>query len=414
LEINGLPCDYAIPLSCFSSESAMNRRLAMFAGLKVGLVVNQADFFLSHRLELARALRALGAEPTLLCPPGTGEAKAAQYDLPVITYPLSRSGVNPFAEIGTVLALGKLYRQQQFDLVHHITIKPVLYGTFAARRSGIPAVVNAVTGMGHVFTSQGVRGGLRRTMVNLLYRWLFNHPNMKIIFQNGEDRDMFISRSLVRPVDAIIIRGSGVDPDRFPATEEPVGPPVFLFVGRMLADKGVREFVAAARHLRQRFPDWRFQLLGGLDPDNPSALSEQEMNSCQRDGIEWLGHQQDVATFMAASHVVVLPSYREGVPKTLLEAAACGRAIVATDIAGCREIVRPGVNGLLVRPRTVEPLIEAMERLGTDADLRVRMGAAGSTRAKAFSVHDVVEHTVRVYSALLTDRIPVPSAEVVT
>ena len=392
----------------------MNRRLAMFAGLKVGLVVNQADFFLSHRLELARALRALGAEPTLLCPPGTGEAKAAQYDLPVITYPLSRSGVNPFAEIGTMLALSKLYRQQQFDLVHHITIKPVLYGTFAARRSGIPAVVNAVTGMGHVFTSQGVRGGLRRTLVNLLYRWLFNHPNMKIIFQNGEDRDTFISRGLVRPVDAIIIRGSGVDPDLFPATDEPAGPPVFLFVGRMLADKGVREFVAAARHLRQRFPDWRFQLLGGLDPDNPSALSEQEMNSCQRDGIEWLGHQQDVAAFMAASHVVVLPSYREGVPKTLLEAAASGRAIVATDIAGCREIVRPGVNGLLVRPRTVEPLIEAMERLGTDSDLRVRMGAAGSTRSKAFSVHDVVEHTVRVYSALLTERIPVPSAEVVT
>mgnify|MGYP000193042747 CR=1 FL=1 len=134
-------------LSCFLSESAMNRRLAMFAGLKVGLVVNQADFFLSHRLELAQALRALGAEPVLLCPPGTGEAKAAQYDLPVVTYPMSRSGINPFAEIGTILALGKLYRRLQLDLVHHITIKPVLYGTFAARRSGIPAVVNAVTGL---------------------------------------------------------------------------------------------------------------------------------------------------------------------------------------------------------------------------------------------------------------------------
>ncbi len=399
---------------CVRPESVMNRRLAMFAGLKVGLVVNQADFFLSHRLELAKALRALGAEPILICPPDTGEAKAAQYDLPVVTYPMSRSGINPFAEMGTLLALGKLYRQLQLDLVHHITIKPVLYGTFAARRSGIPAVVNAVTGLGHVFTSQGVLGTLRRTVVNLVYRILFGHPNMKIIFQNAEDRDLFITRSFVRPVDAIIIRGSGVDADLFPATAEPSGPPVFLFVGRMLADKGVREFVAAARRLKQHHPQWRFQLLGGLDPGNPSALSEQELRSCQREGIEWLGHQQEVAAFMAASHVVVLPSYREGVPKTLLEAASSGRAIVATDIAGCREIVRPGVNGLLVPPRTVEPLMEAMERLGTDSTLRARMGVAGSTRAKAFSVHDVVEHTLRVYSALLTERVQASSTEVVT
>ena len=391
----------------------MSRRSAIFAGLKVGLVVNQADFFLSHRLELAHELRALGAQPYLLCPPNTGEGKAAEHQLPVHTFRMSRSGFNPFSEIRTAMALTRLYRQLQFDLVHHITIKPVLYGTWAARRTGLPAVVNAVTGMGHVFTRTGVLAAIRRGVVNLLYHTLFAHPNMKVIFQNGEDRDTFLMRGLVPPVDAVIIRGSGVDVDQFVVTAEPAGPPVFLFVGRMLADKGVREFAAAARMLRQSHPDWRFLLLGGLDPGNPSALSERELRMWQRDGIEWLGHRDDVAALMSASHVVVLPSYREGVPKTLLEAAASGRAIVASDIAGCREIVSQGVNGLLVPPRTTEPLAAAMERLGTQPALRQRMGSAGRIRSQAFSVHDVVEHTLRVYSVLLADRALPAVAEVV-
>jgi glycosyltransferase involved in cell wall biosynthesis len=227
---------------------------------------------------------------------------------------------------------------------------------------------------------------------------------MRVIFQNAEDRDVFTRRGLVPAVDAVIIRGSGVNLEHFAETTPPPEPVCFLLIGRMLADKGVREFVSAARRLSRENPSWRFRLLGGVDAGNPSTLSREELESFRPEGIEWLGHRDDVAAQISRHHVIVLPSYREGMPKTLLEAAASGRPIITTDIPGCRDIVRDGVNGLLVPPRDEVALIEAMHRLGTDPQLRERMGRAGRTRAMAFSVEDVVEHTLRVYASLLREQ----------
>ena len=382
----------------------MNRRAALFRDQRIGLVVNQADFLVSHRLELAIALRDLGTRLVIFCPADSGEEKLAALGFTVRHYPLSRSGRNPFAEVRSLLALSRLYREHELDLVHHVTIKPVLYGTRAARRQGIPAVVNAVPGLGYMYTAQGVRAAVRRGFVNTLYRMFMHPPALRVIFQNSEDRDAFIRRGLVPAMDAIIIRGSGVNLDRFAMTPLPPGPVSFLPVGRMLADKGVREFVSAALRLRRVYPAWRFCLLGGLDPGNPTALRREELESFRQAGIEWLGHRDDVAAQMSAHHVVVLPSYREGMPKTLLEAAACGRPVITTDIPGCRDIVRDGVNGLLVPPRDGDALVAAMEALGTRADLRERMSRAARIRASAFAVEDVVEHTLRVYAALLQEQ----------
>lgn len=382
----------------------MNRRAALFSSRKIGLVVNQADFLISHRLELASALRELGARVLIFCPSGTGEEKLEALGFEVVRYPLSRSGRSPFAELRSCFVLSRLYRELQPDLVHHVTVKPVLYGTRAARRQHVPAVINAVTGLGYLYTATGLSATIRRGVANLLYRVFMRHDSMRVIFQNSEDRDAFLKRGLVPAVDAVIIRGSGVDLNRFSATPSPAGAVSFLLVGRMLADKGVREFVTAARQLHRRYPGWKFRLLGGVDTGNPSALRREELEGFASEGIEWLGHRMDVDLQLREHHVIVLPSYREGMPKALLEAAASGRPVITTDIPGCRDIVRDGVTGLLVPPRDAAALTEAMEQLGNDDQLRRRMGEAGRIRASAFSVEDVVEHTLRVYAALLQER----------
>lgn len=379
----------------------MKQRVALFAGLKIAIVVNQADFFLSHRLELALALKKLGASPVLVCPPGSGEDRVRNLDIPVRTLSLSRSGFNPFSELRTLVQLLRLYRQERPDVVHHVTIKPVLYGTLAARLCGIPAVVNAVSGLGYVFTGRGLSAFVRRFVVRQMYRICVRHPNMRVIFQNSEDRDTFLRHRLVSSVSGVIIRGSGVDMQRFRSTPEPTGDVTFLLVARMLADKGVREFIDAARSVRQQHRRWRFLMAGDVDPGNPSTLTVAELEAARAYGIEWLGRRNDMAALMSSVHVVVLPSYREGLPKALLEAAASGRAVITTDIAGCREVVRHEVNGLLVPPRDAAALAAAMRRLGEDGELRRRMGVAGSIRAVAFSVEDVVEHTLRVYAAVV-------------
>ncbi len=382
----------------------MNRREALFSGRRIGLVVNQADLLIFHRLELACALRDLNVQLTIFCPAQSGEEKLIEHGFKVVTYPLSRSRGNPFAEIRSFLALSQLYRDHALDLVHHVTIKPVLYGTRAARRRGVPSVVNALPGLGYMYTDEGLIAALRRLITNAMYRLFMRHQAMRVIFQNSEDRDAFVRRGLVPALDAVIIRGSGVDLNRFSQTALPPEPVSFLLISRMLADKGVREFVSAARVLLQEFPTWRFCLLGGVDLGNPSGLRREVLESFCRDGIEWLGHRDDVAEQIAAHHVIVLPSYREGMPKTLLEAAASGRPIITTDTPGCRDIVRDRVNGLLVPPRDVVALIEAMRRLGENHSLRERMGHASRTRATAFSVEDVVEHTLRVYATLLEEQ----------
>jgi glycosyltransferase involved in cell wall biosynthesis len=373
------------------------------AARRIIYVVNEGRFFLSHRLPLAQEAIARGYDVQVVCGEGTGEEGLRAHDVRAHVIPFSRSGFNPVQELATLRAITAIYRRERPDIVHHVTIKPVLYGTRAASAAGVNAVVNAVPGMGFVFTRRGFAASVRRAFVNLMYRLFLEHPNMRVIFQNREDMRGFVAHAIIDRSQGALIRGSGVDLDMFRASAESTGPVTFLLVARMLWHKGVGEFVEAARSLRPRYPDWRFVLVGDIDRGNPASLAREHLERWQSEGlIEWLGHRADVAALMSASHVVCLPSYREGLPKTLLEAAASARAMVASDAAGCREVVHDGVTGLVVPVRDVAALATAMERLGRDPALRVRFGRAARDKAEAvFSVRDVVVHTFRVYDELL-------------
>ena len=372
--------------------------------VKLLYVVNEAQFFLSHRLPLGLEAQAQGYEVVVVTAAGTGEEHLAQYGFRHISIPLSRSGFVLRQEVASYRALKRIYLDEKPDLVHHVTIKPVIYGSFAARAAGVGAVVNAVPGMGFVFTRRGTKASVLRSMVNTLYRLAFSQPNMRVIFQNSEDLRGFIGHAIVRKEQTVLIRGSGVDLEEFQPVAEPDGPIAFILVARMLRDKGVVEFAKAAAIVKRKHSDWRFQLAGGVDLGNPTSLTEADLKRLESEyGVEWLGHCDSVSGLLKSSHIVCLPTfYREGVPKTLLEAAAAGRPMIASDTAGCREVVTDGVTGLLVPPREVEPLADAMLRMGEDETLRNRCGQSAHDKAVAvFSVDDVVEHTFRVYDELL-------------
>ena len=372
--------------------------------MKLVFVVNEANFFMSHRLPLALEALTRGDAVVVICGVHTGEDRLAEYGLAYATVPLSRSGVNPWTEIVSFRHLLRLYREIKPDLVHHVTIKPVLYGTLAARLCAVPGVVNAIPGMGFVFTRRGYWAKLRRAFVNTLYRLALSHKNMRVIFQNREDLRSFISNAIVKREETVLIRGAGVDLAQFEPTPEPAGAPIFVLVARMLRDKGVGEFVEAAQRLQGKYPDWNFWLVGDVDPGNPASLSIEQLQTWDNIGtVQWLGQRDDVSELLKASHVLCLPSYyREGLPKTLLEAAAASRAIIASRVAGCLEVVTDGVTGLVVEPRDVEDLTAAMARLGNDAPLRARLGRAARAKAEAvFSIEDVVEDTFVVYQQLL-------------
>ncbi len=372
--------------------------------MKLFYVVNDASFFLSHRSPLGLAALQRGDEVVVVTAPDTGEKQLMEHGFHHVPVPMSRSGFVPWQELQTYRELKRLYQAEQPDLVHHVTIKPVIYGSLAATDAHVPAVVNAVPGMGFVFSREGPLSGIARGGVNFLYRWAFAHPNMRVIFQNTEDMQAFLGHNIVSRDQAVLIRGSGVELTKFAAERQANPAPVFLMIARMLKDKGVYEYAQAAQRVLAQRPDWRFLLAGGEDPGNPSSLREQELSGLQnRYGVQWLGHVDDVASLLLGTDVVCLPTYyREGLPKCLLEASAAGCAMIATDIAGCREVVTPGVTGLLVPPKEVPPLARAMLTLGDDPQLRQRLGEAARQKAQAvFGVDDVVEHTFRVYEELL-------------
>lgn len=371
---------------------------------KILYVVNDAPFFLSHRLALARAARDAGYEVHVATPDAPAAAAIRAERLMFHPVPMRRSGTRPLDEARSFLALLRLYRRLRPDLVHHVTIKPVLYGGIAARLAGVRAVVNAVTGLGYVFINPGTKNAALRRAALQAYRVALRHPHSRVIFQNPDDLNLFQSEGLVDADAAVMIRGAGVDMEMFTARPEPPGTPVVLLASRMLWDKGVGEFVEAARLLRSAGVAALFVLTGDTDPANPAAIDPAQLQAWQASGvIEWRGHCDDMAAQFAAAHVVCLPSYREGLPKVLIEAAASGRPLVASDVPGCREIVRHGVNGLLVPARDARALADALRRLIDDADLRGRMGREGRELAvREFSLEKVIDETLAVYRDLLS------------
>lgn len=365
-------------------------------------LVTEDWYFCSHRLPLACAARDAGFDVAVATRvAGHGERIRAA-GLRLIPLKLRRSSRNPWRELMAIAEITHIYRCEKPDIVHHVALKPVLYGSLAALLAGVPAVVNALAGMGYVFTSGKLSARLLRPLVTLAFRLLLKRG--RIILQNPDDRAALLAAGVAHPQQITLIRGSGVDTAHFTPTPEPGGTaPLVVLPARMLWDKGVGEFVAAAQMLRSEGIAARFMLAGERDPDNPAAIPAAQLESWRAAGIvEWHGRQEDMAHLLSQSHIVCLPSYREGLPKALLEAAASGRAIVATDVPGCREAVRHGVNGLLVPAGDAAALAQALRRLILDPALRREFGQQGRERAeKEFSVEKITAETLALYRELL-------------
>lgn len=375
----------------------------MSAGRCLLFVVNNPAFFMSHRVPVALAAQKAGYNVHVATMDGPAVADIQALGMTHHAIPMTRSGKRPLQELGTLLALVRLFRRLRPDVVHLVTIKPVLYGGIAARLARVPGMVAAISGLGFVFLSNSLKMRLVRAVVARLYRIALGHPNSRVIFQNANDRDLLKSLGAVREEQVVIIRGAGVDLDAFRPTPEPPAPPVVVtMVARLLRDKGVQEFVQAARLLRERGVPVTMQLVGGLDAGNPASATQADVDAWQQDGcVQALGERSDVAALYAAAHIAVLPSYREGLPKSLIEAAACGRAVVTTDVPGCRDAIEPNVTGLLVPVRDAAALADAIARLAKDAALRQAMGAAGRALAeREFDINQVARIHVALYDAL--------------
>jgi glycosyltransferase involved in cell wall biosynthesis len=312
-------------------------------------------------------------------------------------FAIERKGTNPLAELAAIWRLARLYRELQPQVVHHFTIKPVLYGSIAARHAGVPHVLNAITGLGHVFIDNRPGTRVVRTIVKILYR--FSLGGTIVIFQNNDDLKLFTSLGIVQPRQTHLIAGSGVNLKHFAAKTELEGAPVVILPGRLLKTKGVEEFVAAAKDLKRKGTNARFVLVGNTDFDNPSSVTREELEGWQTHGsIEWWGWRDDMNTVFAQANIICLPSYREGLSRTLLEAAASGRALVATDVPGCRDIVHNNENGFLVPVRNVPLLAKALEQLIQNPGLRHSMGLRGRQIVEEnFSEQTIIEQTIRLY-----------------
>jgi glycosyltransferase involved in cell wall biosynthesis len=367
-------------------------------------IVNVAWFFVSHRLPVARAARAAGYDVHLLTDVAATEELSllTQEGVTVHRASLARGGLNPLADLRFLLRTLTIMRRVSPVLVHNVTVKPVIYGTWAARLVGVPGIINAISGFGYAFSHES-RWLLARALRGA-YRHLLRSPRVHVIFQNDDDASEFLRRGLVSQEQIVVIRGSGVDLSAYSPSEELLATePLVVLPARMLRDKGVLEFAMAARRLRQRGCRARFVLAGPLDPSNRSALSAGEIADLTRDGsLDWLGQVKDMPELYRRAHIVCLPSYREGLPKSLIEACAAARPIVTTDVPGCRAVVAHEVNGLLVAPRDPAALADALQALLDSSALRKRFGAAGRTRAeREFGLEAVIAQTLQLYDKVV-------------
>jgi glycosyltransferase involved in cell wall biosynthesis len=383
---------------------------------KLTFVINHAAFFVSHRLPIALHARQNGNEVSLI----TGQAGSANMEVDA-ERTLERqqirhervafraSSVNPLLELRGLWQLARLLRTERPDVVHCASPKGVLYGGIVARCTGVPALVLAVSGMGYAFTESGT-DKLARRAVSAIYRLLariaFGHPNKRVIVQNDTDRQFLIASGLAAASQITLIPGSGVDLARFEDMSPDAKQKMGLLPARMLIDKGVTEFADAARRLRNLAPGWRFVLAGAADYQNPSSIPRAEIEAWQREGIiEWLGHVEDMLPLYREAAIVCLPSYREGMPKSLLEAAAAGCAVLTTDTTGCREAIIAGETGDLVAVRDTQALADALLALIEDKERREGYGRAGKMMAgRRFSIGSVIEDTLTIYSDLLQGR----------
>lgn len=366
-------------------------------------VVNSPEFFLSHRLPLAVAAKAKGFEVQVASAAGPDVDNIKEEGFKHHVIPFARSGQNPFSELKTLIRLISLFKLIKPDLVHLITIKPVLYGGIAARVTGVRSVVSAVSGLGTVFLASSKMAKLRKLLVTRLYRSAFKQKQLVVIFQNPDDKETLLNIGALEPPQTRIIRGSGVALANYPFTSEPTGKFVVVMASRLLKDKGVFEFVEAARILRQRGIELEMRLIGSPDPGNLTSVTDQDLKCWTEEKcVSLLGFRKDIAAQYAAANIVCLLSYREGLPKSLVEAAACGRAVITTNVPGCRDAITPSETGLLIPAKSSVALADAIQKLLENPELRKQMGTAGRKLAEdAFSIENISSQHMGIYEELL-------------
>lgn len=374
------------------------------AAPKLLFFVTEDWYFYSHRLPLASAAVKQGYDVALVTRVRDHGKLIASHGIRLIPIELVRGGMNPFNDLSMLWRLIRIYRQERPDIVHHVGMKPILHGTLAARAAGVHAIVNAFAGLGYLYTSEGLLPRLARRLLEVTLRVASRRGTTRVIAQNADDLQRLMSAGVCTPASGVLIRGAGVDLAYFVPQPESGGVPIVALVSRMLWDKGVAEFIAAAKRLRAAGIGARFVLVGDSDKGNRHAVDQAQLQAWNDSGeIEWWGRRENMATVYAECHVICLPTYYgEGIPKVLLEAAASGRAAVTTNIPGCRDVVRDDVSGLLVPPRDIAALTQALTRVITDASLRRRMAVrARQIAEEEYSIERVVGQTLSMYSEVL-------------
>jgi glycosyltransferase involved in cell wall biosynthesis len=364
-------------------------------------VVTEDWYFLSHRLPMARAAKAAGFEVHVATNVADGAAAIAREGFVLHPIRFARGKISPFATLATIRALRRVHREVAPDLVHHVALQATVIGLLAALGRPV-ARVSTITGLGYSFISDSLKARIMRPIIRTLLRLLVDRPRSVALVQNPDDRDLLLQLGIAAER-IVLIPGSGVDVARLRPMPEPAGPITLGFVGRLLDDKGIRVLVAAHGLLRAKGKPIELLIAGTPDPANPASVSQAEAEAWgRRPGITWLGHVDDIATVWARAHIAVLPSRREGLPKSLLEAAACGRPMVATDAPGCREVAIPWKTGLLVPIDDAAALAAATEVVAGDADLRRRYGAAARALAEERFSDGAIGHAiVRTYAQTL-------------
>ncbi len=368
---------------------------------KLLYVINHPDWFWSHRLPLALGAKDAGYDVLVAMPGGKGDGKLAQKGFHGLDIPAFETKASPATAVKTLFSLQKLLRQEKPDIVHAITLKYAFMTGLVARFHKNIRCVHTIAGLGYLFSGEGMKLKLLRLVIGPFLKFALKGSRMTIIVQNPDDLELLIRRRFVRKEQTVLIRGSGVDTDIFkPSEEPPQETPIILMPTRLLRDKGVAVFIDAARILKKRGVNARFQIAGGISANSPGAITEPEMRQMVADGsVEWLGKRNDMPDLLARATLVAYPSYyREGVPKVLLEAAASGKAIITTDHPGCREAVTHGVNGVLVPVKNAAALASSMEELLENPALQKSMGKAGRDKAVAeFNVNRIVIDTLKTY-----------------
>ena len=370
---------------------------------KLFIVVNVDWFFLSHRKDVALRAKESGWDVTIVAA-DTGKLKDVEaLGLKTINLPMNRSGMNIVEELKTLNWLRKLYKRENPTVVHHVGMKTILWGTLAAKFSRVHGVVNAISGLGGFFAEDN-KGLLARVMPIVL-RFSHNRMNLLCIFQNDEDKGLYVKNGIIHPEQARYIKGSGVDLKEFSYVPEPEGGKMKVIItARMIVEKGVFILTEAAELLREKYGKIvEFQLIGGLD-DHPGAITMEQLDAvCDGVYISWLGYRTDVRDLIRQCHIVAFPSYyMEGLPKSLIEATAVGRPIITCNSVGCKEAVVDGVNGYLIPTKNVDALVEKLDLLLGNKELRMQMGKAGRAYAEEwFDIETVVSRHLTIYAELV-------------